>query len=80
MPDQNTIGLLQFLSSTYGPMNLLLLMACAYFGWALYNEQLRHQKTRDQIASVQEQAVKTQLQFVQVLSELKTMIEAKVKG
>lgn len=72
--------LLEFFLNTYGATSLLLIGACAYFAWALYKEQLNHQRTRDMLASGQDKAVQMQLQYVQVLAELKALIEARVKG
>lgn len=79
MPD--VVGaktLLEFMISTYGQVSLLLMAACGYFAWALYKEQLAHQRTRETAAGMNDQIVKAQIQYIQVLAELKSLIENRI--
>lgn len=79
MPDASQAKtLMEFIVSTYGQVSLLLMAACGYFGWALKQEQNAHQRTRDLAAGTQDQIVKMQIQYVQVLSELKLIIETRM--
>lgn len=79
MPDaQGAVTVMQFLNNTYGPLNLLLLGCCAYLGWSYSREQKLHENTRSLLATGQEQMVKMQIQYVQVLTELKSLIEVKL--
>lgn len=67
--------LLQLLFGHLGPLGTVCVAAAAYSAWLHHSEREDHRKTREMVAKDAEGRLKIHSQFIEVLAELKTMLQ-----
>lgn len=67
--------LLTLLFGQLGPLGTVCVAAAAYSAWLHHTEREDHRKTRELVAKDAEGRLKIHQQFIEVLTEMKTLLQ-----